>query len=100
MDSVPKRRHERLLLALALIVAIFVGFWLGRISAPDSTAAYERGRQKGQQGERRRAEQSKIDLDILRSEVAASRSSASDAEKPQGEDSIDPAPSARSGASN
>lgn len=98
MDGLPKRRHERLLLALALIIGLLVGFWLGRMTAADSLVAYERGRREGQATEQQRIEQSKIDLDILQGEVAASRQDQLE-KSSAAEGSIDPTPGTASGAS-
>src|SRR5688572_28291760 len=75
-----RRRHELALLILFLIVALLVGFWFGRMSAPDSGIAFEKGRAAGQQLERQRSEQNRIETNILSEEVAAARrrSAASD----------------------
>jgi cell division protein FtsB len=69
-----RRRHELALLILFLIVALLVGFWFGRMSAPDSRIAFEKGRAAGQQLERQKSEQNRIETNILSEEVAAARS--------------------------
>jgi hypothetical protein len=76
-----RRRHELALLILFLILALLVGFWFGRMSAPDSSLAYEKGKAAGERLEQQRSEQNRIEARILSEEVAAARDRSAAAER-------------------
>lgn len=95
-----RRRHELTLLVLFLIVAVLVGFWFGRMSAPDSALAYEKGKAAGARLEQQRSERNQIEARILNEEVAAARARSSEPQPATADDGQPSAAGGGAGANN